>query len=211
MQLNNALGAAMIAAGLALTAPAGAALLQYTGTLTASQVVDGGGSTSTATGNALVTLDDVLFTVTTEVTWSGLSGPADRAHLHFAPFGVSRTVADPGELFFHEVIDNPDRTVPNCNLVFTDCAPPSGSSIDVLQLAADNGYGAGPALGLATDTFADLILALNLGDIYVDMHTALYPTGEIRGQLAAAAVPEPSTWVLAALGLLAAFVRRSRP
>jgi hypothetical protein len=209
MRLKNALGATLVVAGLLLAGPADAGLLHYTANLNASQVVDGV-STSTATGSALVTLDDSLYTVTTEVTWQGLSGPTDRSHLHFAPFGVSRTVADPTELFFHEVIDDPARTIPACDLVFTDCAPPTGSSIDVLQLAADNGYGAGPALGLATDTFADLILALNLGDIYIDMHTKLYPTGEIRGQLAAATVPEPSTLMLAALGFVAAFVRRAR-
>jgi hypothetical protein len=56
------------------------------------------------------------------------------------------------------------------------------------------------SLGFSTDSFADLILALNLGDIYVDMHTALYPSGEIRGQLGVAAVPEPSTWAMMLLG-----------
>lgn len=212
MALRRVLGPALVVASLAIAAPAGATLLQYTATLTSSQVVDGGGSTSTATGSALVTLDDTLFTVTTDMTWSGLSGPADRAHLHFAPLGVSRSVADPNTDFFHEVLDDPARTVLDCNLVFTDCVPPSGSSTDVLQLASDNGYGAGYALGLATDSFADLILALNQGDIYVDMHTELRPAGEIRGQFALATVPEPSTLaLLAPLAIvLAAFRRRFR-
>lgn len=176
--------------------------MRYTANLTSSQVVDGGGSTSTATGSAVVTLDDTLFTVTTKVTWSGLSGPADRAHLHFAPFGVSRSVADPNIYFFHEVLDDPARTVLNCNLVFTDCVPPSGSSSDVLQLSVDNGYGAGFALGLSSDSFADLIFAMNAGDIYIDMHTAHCASGEIRGQFAAARdLPEPSTLLLAAVAL----------
>ena len=43
---------------------------------------------------------------------------------------------------------------------------------------------------------------LNLGDIYVDMHTELHPLGEIRGQLGVAAVPEPSTWAMMLLGFL---------
>jgi hypothetical protein len=191
---------ATLVAAISLAAPANATLYEYTATLNAAQVVDGGGSTSTATGSAVVTLDDSLFTVTTDVTWSGLSGPADRAHLHFAPIGVSRSVADPNTYFFHEVIDDPARTVGGCNLVFTDCAPPSGNSHDVLSLSVNDGYGAGLALGFSTDSFADLILALNLGDIYVDMHTALHPSGEIRGQLGVAAVPEPSTWAMMILG-----------
>lgn len=202
MELRRVLGATLVVAGLAVAAPAGATLIQYTAALTASQVVDGGGSTSTATASAVVTLDDILFTVTTDLTWSGLSGPADRSHLHFAPLGVSRSVADPNTYFFHEVLDDPDRTVLNCNLDFTDCVPPSGSSTDVLPLAIDDGYGAGFALGFATDSFADLILALNQGDIYIDMHTELYPSGEIRGQFAPAPMPEPSTFALLALGIM---------
>ena len=192
----------LLALGLAATR-AQATLYTYATTMTAARVVDGGGSTSTATGAGVVTVDDTLFTVTTNLTWSGLSGPADRSHLHFAPLGVSRSVADPNTDFFHEVLDNPPRTILGCNLVFTDCVPPSGTSTDVLQLDASNGYGAGLALGMATDSFAGLILALNAGDIYIDMHTARYPSGEIRGQLAASqvAVPEPPAAWLFALAL----------
>ncbi len=200
---------AAVALVFAVAAPASASIYQYTGTLTAAQVVDGGGSSSTATGTAVVTVDDSLFTVTTDMIWSGLSGPADRAHLHFAPFGVSRSVADPNTDFFHEVLDDPARTIPNCNLVFTDCVPPSGSSSDLLQLAIDDGYGAGYALGLGSDSFADLVFALNQGDIYIDMHTDLYPSGEIRGQLGPATVPEPPMLALLGLGFaVAAFTRR---
>jgi hypothetical protein len=195
---------------MSLTAPgAQAALMTYVAALTAAQVVDGGGSTSTATGFAIVTVDNTLFTVTTDLIWSGLSGPADRAHLHFAPFGVSRSVADPNTYFFHEVLDDPARTVIGCNLDFTNCVPPSGSSTDVLQLSATDGYGAGLALGLGSDSFADLILALNAGDIYIDMHTALYPSGEIRGQLAAFA-PEPATMWLFGMGAIVTCIMAGR-
>jgi hypothetical protein len=203
-----------LAAASSLAAPANATLYQYTATLNAGQVVDGV-STSSATGSALVTVDDSQFTVTTDLTWSGLSGPADRAHLHFAPAGDSRLVVDPSTDFFHEVIDDPFRTILGCNLGFTNCAPPTGNTHDVLQLAANNGYGAGLALSLGTDSFADLILALNLGDIYIDVHTEQYPSGEIRGQLGVAAVPEPSTWAMMILGFAGigfmAYRRKSNP
>jgi hypothetical protein len=184
-----------------------ASIYTFEATLDASQVVDGGGSTSTATGTAIVTLDDTLFTVTTNLTWSGLTGPADRAHLHWAPLGLSRHVVDPNEFFFHEVLDTPFLTV-NCTYGISGaCVPASGSSTDVLQLAANDGYGAGSVVlndpvNFTDGTFADLITALTSGVIYIDMHTEAFPSGEIRGQLAAvqlAAVPEP--WTVSLLGM----------
>ena len=66
-----------------------------------------------------------------------------------------------------------------------------------------NGHGAGLALALATDSFADLVLALNQADIYIDMHASRYPSGEIRGQLSPeAVVPEPSLSALMAVAML---------
>ena len=59
--------------------------ITISGVLDASQVVDGGGSTSTATGFATVVIDDVLRTMTTDLSWAGLTGPTERAHLHDAP------------------------------------------------------------------------------------------------------------------------------
>jgi hypothetical protein len=220
MRFGTFLSATLVVAAISLAAPANATLYEYTATLNAAQVVDGV-STSTATGSAIVTLDDSLYTVTTDVTWQNLSGPTDRAHLHFAPIGVSRSVADPSTWFFHEVIDNP--TTP-C-FATNNCAPSSGTAHDVLQLSVNDGYGAGIALGLFNNpsadpttlpnSFADLINVLNLGDVYVDMHTELYPSGEIRGQLGVAAVPEPSTWAMMLLGFAGigfmAYRRKSKP
>src|SRR5690242_5543601 len=78
-------------------------LLILAGDLTAAQVVDGGGSNSTATGSAILTIDTTLETLTLDFIWAGLSGPADRAHLHDAPAGVSRQ-DPPNNRFFDEVI-----------------------------------------------------------------------------------------------------------
>ena len=159
--------------------------------LDAAQVAAGGGSTSTASGVALVTLDSDLFTVTTDLTWIGLSGPADRSHLHS---GLAGHISD--EVFFHEVLyvawpsDPQGPTVPCAWGAFGVCVPESGSSHDVLQLSANNGYG--------YPDFASMVGAFMNHEIYIDMHTQLYPEGEIRGQLAA---PEPSTWTMMLVGL----------
>lgn len=56
--------------------------------------------------------------------------------------------------------------------------------------------------------------ALNAGLTYVNIHTAMYPGGEIRGQLrpaAVAAVPEPQAWASLLVGMgLVGFVARRR-
>ena len=61
-------------------------------------------STSTATGFATVTIDTIAQTITTAFSWTGLSGNADRAHLHDAPPGETLLLSPPNDRFFHEVI-----------------------------------------------------------------------------------------------------------
>jgi hypothetical protein len=174
--------------------PVQAGIIVLTGSLDAAQVVDGGGSTSTATGFGTVTIDTALFTITTALDWVGLTGPADRAHLHDAPEGESRLTPPNGD-FFHEVIDDPARTVQPCpwnGAVFTDCAPATGSANDVLQLSAADGYG--------YPDFNSLVGAFLVNGVYLDVHTELYPAGEIRGQLLAP-IAEPATLALLSIGL----------
>ena len=166
----------------------------FSADLTAAQVV--AGSTSTAVGSAVVTIDDSLYTVTTDLTWSGLTGPADRAHLH------SGFVGQPSdEIFFHDVLyvahsqDPQGPTIPCSWGTFGECVPPTGSSHDVLQLSANDGYGMDPTTGQIIWDFARMINAFETGDIYIDIHTEIYPEGEIRGQLKAVVpVPELSSW-----------------
>jgi hypothetical protein len=200
----------IVGAGIALFAqPSQADLITLSGILDASQVVDGGGSTSTATGFGTVTIDTTLFTITTDLSWSGLSGPADRSHLHDAPEGVSR-FTPPNDMFFHEIFYD-DTSVPLSEQVpcgsglspvgLTDCAPPTGTAYNVLQLSVGDGYG--------FPDFASLTDAFLRDGVYIDIHTQLYPAGEIRGQLLAP-VPEPASLGMFGAGLLALGLLRRR-
>lgn len=177
-------------------------VIYLSGLLDSSQVVDSGGSTSTATGLAELTIDTDAQTITLDFSWDGLTGPADRAHLHDAPLGESRHT-DPFDRFFDEVFNNNDalRSIPcSSDWAFYDmCVPPSGALhfVQGLEEALDLTPGCDPTVEVCS--IAEFVsLALN-DIIYMDIHTELYPQGEIRGQLYPQVVPEPS--VVAVLGL----------
>jgi CHRD domain/PEP-CTERM motif len=200
--LARTLAATIFGAMLAFN-PAHASIIVFSGNLDSGQVVAVGGSTSTATGFGVVAIDTTLFTITTDLSWIGLSGPADRAHLHNASAGQVTDLT-----FEHDVLglfnSDPARTVPcpwDDGVGFTNCAPATGSTDDVLQLSATDGYG--------FPDFDSLVTVFLQGGIYLDIHTQLFPDGEIRGQLSA--VSEPSTTILLfCAGLVGAALSRRR-
>lgn len=201
--------AVLMTAMLCVPLAANASLLTFHAALDAAQVVDGGPSNSTATGLAIVTLDTQLFTLTTDYSWTGLSGPGDRAHLHNALPGETREPPNGG--FFHEVLDfdSVDAVyLTSCSygggVLIDQCVTQSGKTHNVLQLSADDGYGQfrpdpNPDTWVNW-TFEDLVHAFENGEMYIDMHTEAYVADEIRGQFAAA-VPEPETYALMLAGL----------
>jgi hypothetical protein len=180
-------------------------VILLSGVLNAAQVVDGGGSTSTATGFATLTLDTNAETLTLDFTWSGLTGPADRAHLHDAPAGDSRLVYDPFDVFFDEVFfnDNPLRTIDCSAWGFYDlCVPASGTLPFEQGLADIIDFSSFCDPTLEVCSIAQFVtMALN-DVIYLDMHTQAFASGEIRGQLTPTAVPEPGVPLLLAWGLV---------
>jgi hypothetical protein len=57
--------------------------------------------------------------------------------------------------------------------------------------------------GTVSAAEAGLIAALNAGDTYANIHDAIFPGGEIRGQIALV-TPEPASLMLFGTGLIAA-------
>lgn len=167
----------------ALALPAGAVSFTYDVTL-APEVVGATGS-----GSATVVYDDVLHSLSIDTDWAGLSGVTTVAHIHCC-------VASPGTV---GVAVTPG-TFPGFPVGVQD-----GSYSIILDLTLDGTYTAGfltGAGGTAAGAEAALFAGMNDGTAYLNIHSNLYPAGEIRGFLAA--VPEPGAGALL-LGAAALF------
>jgi CHRD domain/PEP-CTERM motif len=138
--------------------------------------------TSTATGAAVVSFDNVANTVTVLLSFAGLANASPFGHIH-----CCTAVAGTGS----------SGVALNFNTTFGGSAFPAASTGSYISVFT-----------LPSASFNSLLTGVSLGQAYVNIHTpGTYGAGEIRGFLPAL-VPEPSTYGLmfsglAAVGLLA--------
>ena len=138
---------------------------------------------STASGIVTVTLIGDGLTV--HESFTGLTGgSAAAAHIHCCSGpGINAEVAVPFTGF-------PAATSGTYNQTF-DLTLAGTYNVNFIT---DNG-------GTAASAESALIAALFAGDAYANIHDAVFPSGEIRGQLALV-TPEPGSLLLLASGLL---------
>ncbi len=146
---------------------------------------------SPGSGTAFVTYDDLAHTLVVHASFFDLLGLTTASHIHCCadvPTNVG-VATYPG-------------TFPGFIVGVTSGTYDSPAPIDLTQTSSYtatflNNFGGGTAAGAE----AALIQGMFDGRAYFNIHTSLYPGGEIRGHLSE--VPEPGTFALGGLALAA--------
>lgn len=172
-----------------------AALLMFSAPL--SGLAEVPPNASPGSGTATVTVDDILKTMRVEAVFADLIGTTTVAHIHccalpVATAGVATTVP----------------TFPGFPVGVT-----SGSYDSLFDMTLASSFN--PAFvtangGTPDSAFTTLLAGLHAGTAYFNVHSSVFPAGELRGNLSPVDVPAPATLGLLGLALATWAVRGRR-
>lgn len=193
MNINKLLLGFFVFASTAL--PVAAHEAKYGASLLGSSEVPA--NASPATGSVLITIDFDLVTMRVETNFSGLLGNVTAAHIHCC--------TDPGT--------NVGAATQVPSFIGFPLGITAGTYDHTFDMALASSYN--PAFitnhgGLVSTAFNDLVAGLDAGKAYLNIHTDLFPGGEIRGLLSPVPEPESYALLLAGLGVLTLFARRNK-
>lgn len=187
--MKNLISAVLITAAAALPLSASAATWNFSGDLDIAQAVAADATTTvpggyTGSGSVLAVFDDVSGAFNWTFSFDGLSGDATVAHFHRGAAGTIGPVA------FAVSVPAATSGSDSGGLIVPGAALPN-----VTALLTGNG------------TF----VPGDVTELYLNIHTALNPNGELRAQLSVAAIPIPAAiWLLGpAIALLGSARRRN--
>jgi hypothetical protein len=155
---------------------------------------------SPGTGTAFVTIDPVAHTMDVAVNFSGLLGITTASHIH--------VINGPGDGNLLDTAGPVATTTPS--FVGFPLGVTFGSMSETYNTLASSSYRAGfitDAGGTVAHAEAALFDAIMSGRAYLNIHSTVFPGGEIRGFLAPAA-PEPSLLFLMSVGGAGVIARR---
>lgn len=120
-------------------------------------------------GSFLARIDERAGTIAYTLRYADMRAPVTQAHLHFGERRTNGGVV----VFLCSNLEDPPPGTQECPLAPAEITG-TITTADVLAIE-DQGIDAGD--------FAALLAAIRAGAIYVNVHSQMFPPGEIRGQL----------------------------
>jgi hypothetical protein len=149
---------------------------KFKATLVGIEEVPALSNVGAGTFTLLIDFGDTSFDY--QLTFSGISGSgATQSHIHLGQKGVNGGIT----VFFCTNLGNGPPGTQAC---------PANGTVGGTVTSANVGGGAA-AQGIAAGEFAEVLKAIRAGVVYVNVHSALFPGGEIRGQLVPDVKPPP--------------------
>jgi hypothetical protein len=166
---------AIAAASIALTAVGSAAAADGNGAWSKLRATLSGYNedplalSTTGTGRFMARIDEQAQEITYTLSYSALEGNVTQSHIHLGGPSQSGGII----VFFCTNLGNGPAGTQAC--------PPAPATITGTVRPADV---IGPAgQGITAGQFDELIAAIRSGTTYVNVHSSLYPGGEIRAQV----------------------------